>query len=359
MVLTGTGGEEEQTLLVGREMAGDPSRVYATLRGTESVYGVSTSVLSALRVPLDRLRDRRVLPWTPGSLRYVEVARGDRKVALVCTNAADWEILGPQRQAAEATLVWSAIATWAGARINAFHDDQATNLAAWGLAPPAAVLTLAVVPEPGTNAFAAGDAQTLLLGQPSPTGAVFALEPASRTVWQVPRELLDLAQAEARHYRARPAFTLNPAEIRSVEIRQGDRALTWLRSGTNGDAWAVEPSGHVDRAEVESWLDFAGRLRAREWVAEDAADLGSYGLAPPAAAVTIGLTGESGLAKVLLLGGPAGTGAVHAVVKGQDAVFTLEEAARDKLMRPLYKPRDAHDGNAPDPEPAAGPAATP
>lgn len=351
-VLTGAGPDGEQVLLIGREVAGDAGRVYASLRGTESVYAVSTSVLEVLRVPLDRFRDRRVLPWPPAALRYLEIAQGDRRVALSSTNGADWEMVGPPRGPAEGPLVWSLLGSWAGARIGSFQDDQATNLAAWGLDRPQATVTFSTSIEPGTNAVEAGEALSVHLARLGGTGEVYALDVATRSVWQVPAALLGLVRADPRHYRVRTAFTLNPAEVRTVEFSAGERTLSWTRTGTNGESWVTLPAQRMERGEPEAWLEWAGRLRAVEWVADDPADLSVYGLAPPAARITLGLTGESGLAKVLLVGGAAGPGLVHAMVKGQDAVFTLEEAGRDKLLAPLYKAPEPHVGTPAQPRPA-------
>jgi hypothetical protein len=351
-VLTGSGTDGEQVLLIGREVAGDAGRVYASLRGTESVYAVSTSVLEVLRIPLERFRDRRVLPWPPAALRYLELVQGERRVALSSTNGADWELVGPPRTPAEGPLVWSLLSSWAGARIGSFQDDQSTNLAAWGLAKPLAMVTLSTSAEPGTNAVESGEALALHLGRAGGTGEVYALDLATRSVWQVPAALLGLVRAEPRHFRIRPAFTLNATEVRTVEFSAGDRMLTWTRTGTNGESWVAQPVQRIERGEPEAWLDLAGRLRAVEWVADDPAALSEFGLAPPAARITLGLTGESGLAKVLLLGGAARPGLVHAMVKGQDAVFTLEEAGRDKLLAPLYKAPEPHVGTQPQPRPA-------
>jgi hypothetical protein len=290
-----------------------------------------------------------VLPWAPGALRYLELARDGQRVSLSSTNGADWDVMGARRQPAEGPVVWSLVSTWAGARIGAFHDEPAAGLALWGLEVPAASITIATVPEPGTNAVEAGEALTFRLGRVGGSGEVFALEEATKTVWQVPAALLDSVRAESRHYRARAAFPLAPAEVRSVTFQQGESSLAWERPGTNGEAWVCLATQKLERAEVEGWLEHAGRLRAVEWVADDPADLAAYGLAPPSALLTIGLTGESGLAKVLLLGGSAGPGLVHALVKGQDAVFTLEEAERDKLLSPLYKSTPSHAGAEPEP----------
>lgn len=354
-VLTGSGTEGEQVLLIGREVAGDAGRVYASLRGAEAVYAVSTSVLEVLRIPLDRFRDRRVLPWPPGALRFLELVQGDRRVALSSTNGADWDMLGPPRAPAEGPLVWSLLSSWAGARIGSFHDDQATNLAAWGLAVPLATVTLSPNTEPGTNAVDTGEALSVGLGRVGGTGSVYALDLSTHSVWQVPAALLGLVRAEPRHFRVRSALTLNPAEVRTVEFTAGERTMAWSRTGTNGESWVTQPAQRMERGDAEAWLEMAGRLRAVEWVADDPADLSAFGLSPPAARITLGLTGESGLAKILLIGGAAGPGLVYAMVKGQDAVFTLEEAGRDKLLAPLYIASEPHAGILLQPRPDAPP----
>ncbi len=349
VVLSGAQADGEQVLVIGRDASDQPGRVYAAIRGIEAVYSVSNSVLDILRKPLGDLRDRRLLPWAPAALRHIELVMGRDRVTLVNTNGASngngWELAGPRRQPAEDAILWSMVSSWAGARITTFHDDQQTNLTAWGLAQPLATLTFATTATPSSNAWAAGEAKSILLGRPTPTSGVYALEQGGSSVWEIPAAVLAATRAEERYFRSRVAFPLATGEVLSVSVQAGERVVNWQRSATNADSWVVQPAQRLAREVAESWVETAGRLRAVEWLADDPVDLAPYGLDRPTALVTVGLTGESGLAKVLLIGGPAGPDRVHALVKGQDAVFALAESDRDKLLAPLYDAGPRHDGS--------------
>ena len=79
-------------------------------------------------------------------------------------------------------------------------------------------------------------------------------------------------------------------------------------------------------------------LGAVRYVVENPAQLAAYGLEKPACVLTLGLTGESGLEKSLLLGASAGEDGVYAMIRGEDVVFVVAEAMSSLLRRPLHAP---------------------
>jgi hypothetical protein len=96
---------------------------------------------------------------------------------------------------------------------------------------------------------------------------------------------------------------------------------------------------------VDGLLALLHPLVAVDLVEENPADLARYGLGTPAAALVVGLTGDAGIAKTLLLGGAAGASHRYAMMQGQDVVFLVDEEIRDRLTAPLYEnPAGVQDG---------------
>jgi hypothetical protein len=338
LTLVARQGGRESTLVIGREIAASPGQVYAAQREGNHVFAVSNSVLEILRTPLERIRDRRVLPWEPPLLRRVEIEKGPERVVLVSTNGSDWEIAGTPKLPADAQTVMRLIGAWTGPRILDFVDDTQTNLSAYGFDRPAATLLFSTTEAATTNLPAPGESIRLLMGRTGATGSVYVAPLGEAVAWRVPETLLAVSGARSLDYRVRQPLALEPAEVRSVEWSAAGQVRTWERSGTNGENWVATPgTQQVLRADVDEWLREAVSVRVAEWVVDSPADLAPFGLAAPSATITIGLTGASGLAKVILLGGKAGEGRIYGLIKGQDTVFVLDEAGRDKLLVPLYK----------------------
>ena len=85
-------------------------------------------------------------------------------------------------------------------------------------------------------------------------------------------------------------------------------------------------------------LFFAANLRAVRVEALNPASLEPYGLDGGGTVLTLGLMGETGIQKSIVLGRPAPPDGVYAMVKGQDVVFVLSSAVADMLKRRLVLP---------------------
>ena len=130
--------------------------------------------------------------------------------------------------------------------------------------------------------------------------------------------------------------TLDPGVIRKISIQREGASQSVERDATN-EFYNIDTEAPVNQQAVADILDAVQALRAEDLVVEDPKNLELYGLASPASVLTLGLSGEAGISKSILMGSETGVSSVYAMVKGQDLVFTLSKAVRDKLIQPLYK----------------------
>ncbi len=64
--------------------------------------------------------------------------------------------------------------------------------------------------------------------------------------------------------------------------------------------------------------------------------LDTWGLATPHATLSIRLSGQGSIGRSISFGDDAGPDSVYALVRGQNIVFTLRNADRDRLLASLY-----------------------
>jgi hypothetical protein len=104
----------------------------------------------------------------------------------------------------------------------------------------------------------------------------------------------------------------------------------------DGGAWAAEPPGAaIDDDAMEAVLLEVANLRAGRVLDLSLEDPGRFGLTRPLARIELGLTGENGVRKAVLVGSPFGPGESYAMLQGKDTLFTLREETIRGLIAPV------------------------
>ncbi len=341
-IVTGDRHMGEQALLLGRPVDRDTNLVYATMRGEGTVFTVGRGLRDALQIGAESLRDRRLLTLPVFDIAAIRIEADERSILLSRSAEGNgWELLAPVRQKADEQLIQAALDEWAGARIEAFLDKTRTNALPPGMETPAARIIFSRQPLAApTNGPppAAGPEDEMTL-------SVF--DPGGRTNWAlvkwdheeapvlIARAILDTLPAAPLRYRSREALTLDPASVRSLSLSIGGREETAIREGTNQFRAAAGPAA-VDVETVQRTLNTLAALRAGAWVAPATDDLAAYGLAEPRAQILVGVQGGAAPTRTLWIGGADPDGGCFAMIRGGDAVFTLDASTRDTLLAPLY-----------------------
>lgn len=331
--------EGEAVLLLG-DVAEGAGLVYAKLKSGDSIYGVGTNVLGRVRVPAADLRDRRLLTMSAYDISYLRAEEGEQAVVLQKAEGG-WELVEPKPWKADDQRVRDLVSAWANAKIEAFVDDAGTNLAAAGLSPPARILRFSCRKQPAAGGGrpvvgSEEDAAVLVSRNAREMGRALVKVEAEPALYEILSDPVRMVSLDPLHYRDREVLNLSADAIVKITVRQDGREQV-VERGT-ADAF-IAPAGGTNRVNqevVKDLLTAASRLRAARYVADDPADLAPFGLDAPRALVTLGLKGESGISRSLLVGAAAEEGGVYAMLRGQDVVFVLDESARAKLLGDLF-----------------------
>jgi hypothetical protein len=236
-------------------------------------------------------------------------------------------------------------------RVQAFAETPQTNLVELGLSPPVRVVRLAAdVPPAQTNpasAAASAPAGTpasapneLLLGYwPPERGSVFARFADGDAVFTMDSgPVRPLMAVDPLVFRERTMLAVPPSGIRRLSlVKQGAEQTVALDE--TGKWRAVAPAAReVVPDAIESVLFAVSNLRALRIESLNPEGPTAYGLEPAAATLTMGLTGEEGIKKSIIMGSGAGTEGVYAMVQGQDMVFVLDRSVAAQLTAELVEP---------------------
>ncbi len=331
----------QRSLLLGRGVAAATNLVYAKLQSEESVYTVPAGVRAVTAVRVDDLRDRRLVTLSAHDVDRVVARAGDRALELRREPGEGWWVVQPRRWRADARRVEDLVRLWCGLRVDRFADPAATDLAALGLEHPFRTLELGRAAQadggllPGS---AAATGVVLRIGNPDATAGLLWVK-ADGEAWacEVTNAVLEVFPVDPLLYRDRDVLNLPPESIVRIAVAQAEREEVVERDDT-GVFHVRTPSNAVpDTEAITDILMVFNNLRAVNYVADNPADLSVFGLDAPRAVVSLGLRGEAGPGKALLLGHAVGGGAL-AMLRGQDVVFAIDAETEIRLLRALALP---------------------
>ena len=218
-----------------------------------------------------------------------------------------------------------------------FGDSLPANAAA--AAATDEVMTVAFVRRPPAEAPSAAstnlDLWTVTAAPDAASGRTRVRAERDPALAGLAERALDAPPLDPLYYRDRRFLDLPPDTVRSVKVIRG--AVTQEVTRAESGAFAAGRL-RADEDLARDILAAVNPLTVHEYVVRDTADLARFGLAVPTSQLTLGLRGQAGLERTLLLGGPAGGGGVYATVRGEDVIAVITNELPRLLERELTLP---------------------
>ena len=263
----------------------------------------------------------------------VHAANGDVTVLTRTEDEIDWVVTAPVGTEADDNAATAIATTLSALEIRRVVEEDAADLAPFGLAEPTVSVTFAT-PD--------GEPLTLAVGDESPTGGEHYAAAGNRVIL-----VADFVESTLNRttfeLRDRSILEFTGPDVASLTVEQGDDALRFAKADNE---WSVvEPlAARADFGLVEAMV---GRLGSGEMVAiesESAAEgaLEPFGLDTPRLTATVEVGGES---HTLLVGNENPASTVYARDAARDLVFTIDAALVDDLARgaDTYREKDLFD----------------
>jgi len=233
----------------------------------------------------------------------------------------DWRLVRPVAAKADTATLNSLLTTLAGLDKQRALSVPESELAAFGLDKPAFVVE-----------FTAGTAAHVLkVGSKTPGArtyyALADADPQVQIIQSFDKESLDRNLTSLRD---KTIFTFDPAKVTALALKTPTVKMTLSRAAEKWSA-AEDPKAQLREDKVAAFLRQLTMLRAREFAADQAADLKRYGLAPEA--VTIAVT-QGQDTQTLRVGRPVGERR-YARKEGSPAVMVLGPEALTQVPASL------------------------
>ena len=263
----------------------------------------------------------------------VNAQAGDVTVLTRTENEIDWVLTAPVESEADDNAATAIATTLAALEIRRVVENEAADLAPFGLAEPPVSVTFAT-PD--------GEPLTLSIGDETPTGGERYAAIGNRVIL-----VADFVESTLNRttfeLRDRSILEFTGPDVTSFTVEQADDTLRFEK--TNSEWRVVEPlAARADFGLVEAMV---GRLGSGEMVAiesESAADaaLEPLGLDGPRLSATVEVGGAS---HTLLVGDENPETTVYARDAARDLVFTIDAALVDDLARgaDAYREKDLFD----------------
>jgi Domain of unknown function (DUF4340) len=272
-------GDTAKTLMIGRELTNDTSKVYAKLKTADSIFTVSTDAAKKFALQINDLRDPHVLTFNDADVRGIELTRGADKISLSRTDET-WNLTAPVAIAAEDSAVRQLLTNLAMFSATQFVADVATDLDKYGLATPAVTVTLQ---GESTNVLA----QLLIGGLDDSNTLRYAKRTDEPFIYGVESNVLEWLPASALALRTHRLAEIQPDQIKKLTIQKGPVETVLERDAENKWKLVLPPQGVIDNDGLKQVLDAFCELRALEFIREGHDNLAEYELNTPAVTINV------------------------------------------------------------------------
>ncbi len=242
-----------------------------------------------------------------------------------------WRVVAPVAADADTVEASSLASGLAGLEEQRVVEEQAADLAAFGLQPARV--------EVAFRTAGAQGARRVHLGEKTPTGGdLYArLDDGSR-VFLLPAYLESTFDRGTFDLRDKAALKIDRTAVDGLQVIAGATPVTFAK---RDEQWRLTAPLDVraDYGAVESVLGRVATAQMKAIVAQEATDLAQYGLQAPA--ITVHL--DAGSARsTLLLGAASPEGSLYAKDASRQMVFTVDATLADDLRKAPgdFRPRD-------------------
>lgn len=238
-----------------------------------------------------------------------------------------WKMAEPVETDADQTEVSSLTSNLATVEVNRVIDENAADLAQYGLATPAVEIAF----KADGNVSGA-----LALGEKTPTsGDLYAVRPGEKKVFLVSAFLENTFNKKPFDLRDKRILRFERDKADSLDVTMGPTHIVLARAGSE---WNVtQPiQARGDYGAIEGLLTRLSSAPMTKLVESTPKDLKAYGLAQPEVVLAIG-TGSS---KAELAVGKEQNGEVHAQDRARNLVFTIDPTLATDLRKGVDDYRD-------------------
>ena len=238
-----------------------------------------------------------------------------------------WRLTAPVQADADQSEISSLTTNLSTLEVNRVVDENAANLAEYGLATPRIIVAY--------KAQGGGTGELHLGDKTATQSDVYALKPGEKRVFLVPAFHETTFAKKPFDLRDKRILNFERDKIESVEIAQGSAVTQLVRSGSD---WVIKQpfQARGDYSAIEALITKLASTSMTKIVEDATAAPAKYGLDKPVVRVTVG----AGSSRATLAIGKEENGAVYAQDQGRGMIFTVDPAVATDLKKSADEYRD-------------------
>lgn len=240
------------------------SLVYAQISGKPDVYAVASSERDSFDKTENDLRDKRLLPFDSDKLTRVELSSAKGQMEFGKNNQNDWEILKPGPYRADNSQVQELVTDLSSAKMD-LSDGFDPKKASADFYNGKRAGTVKVTDSSGT--------QTLELRKDGED--YYAKSSAVPGIYKLSGQLGSEMDKPVDYFRNKKIFGFGFNDPNKIEVRQGSKSQTYVRSGTD---WKRDGKT-LDAASVQALIDDLRDLTSTKFL--------TSGFTSPALSITV------------------------------------------------------------------------
>ena len=269
-------GTDAQLLLGDKTPTGGD--LYATTAGSNRVFLISGYLDGTFNRTTFDLRDKTILDFIRNQVDSLEITGADFANRLRKEDNR-WSLISPIEAMADFGVTDGLVGRLSTGRMAAIETESTDELEPYGLDTPRLTVTVGL----------GSSAATLLIGDMTPAGTVYARDAARDLVFTVDESLVTELEQGVDQYRRKNLFAFRPFNATALELdRDGEHwAFEQVEATTNGETnlWrrTASDAGDVETSAMDDLLAKLSNLRAESFVASR----DGTGLDEPAATILV------------------------------------------------------------------------
>ena len=225
-VTTETG---EHRLLIG-DRAPTGNDLYATVADSNRIFLIAGFLDGTFNQTTFDLRDKTILDITRDQVDGLDIT-GDQLNIQLRKTESQWSLVRPIEAHADFGATDGIVGQLSTGQMSSVEEEDADDLEPYGLDAP----TLSVSVGLGSSAA------TLLLGNPTPVGTVYARDASRNLVFTVSQSLVTELHQQVEAYRRRDLFAFRPFNATVLEL------------DVEGERWSFEKAEAIGEEETGTW----------------------------------------------------------------------------------------------------------
>lgn len=306
-------GDDASRLLIGDETPeGEKLYVLVEHDDGETLGIIDSLVLADLNRDPRALREKNITPFYTDDVKRFSVTRKGKTVTSERVSGDDWIITEPVEFTADPTEIYDVLDYVTEAEAINFFDDEAEDLAPYGLDNP--VITLVLTDNEGASS-------TLVIGDEGEDGDYYALWEGMPWVFTVGNAVKNKLTLTEESLMERILLDYTVADVTDFTLETEHDSFIVSRTE---DGWEIEEPEKLkgDKTAVDDLLFEFKNLRFDEVVEKPTADAGRYGMDDPRLSLHVVYEEEEGGEKeASLIFGDEMSGGVYVRVIREDTDF--------------------------------------